>query len=91
MLSLLQNVSLVSNSGDVKDIRPANDSVLTEIAVTANDSGATGDQGDAEPSSGTPEATGSDSGGGGGGGSIAWWWLVVAGLAAGLRSRGRVE
>lgn len=90
-LSLLQNVSLVSNSGDVKDIRSVNDSVLMEIAVTANDSGATGDQGDVEPSSGTPEATGSDSGGGGGGGSIAWWWLVVAGLAAGLRRRGRLE
>ena len=87
-LSLLQNVSLVSNSGDVKDIRSVNDSVLIEIAVTANDSGATGDQGDVEPSSGTPEATGSDSGGGG---SIAWWWLVVAGWAAGLRRRGRVE
>lgn len=87
--SLLQNVSLVSNSGDVKDIRPVNDSVLTEIAVTANDSGATGAPDDVEPPSGTPEATGSDSGGGGGGGSFSWWWLVVAVFAAGLRGQGR--
>ncbi len=88
--SLLQNVSLASNSGDVKDIRPIDDSILTEIAVTDNESGTTGDPDDAEPTSGTPEATGSDSGGGGGGGSVSWWWLVAAVFAAGLRGQGRV-
>jgi hypothetical protein len=89
---LLQNVSLASNSGDVKDIRPINDSILTEIAVTDNESGTTGEPDDAEPTSGTPETSGSgSSSGGGGGGSVSWWWLVVAVFAAGLRRQGRVE
>lgn len=86
--SLLQNVSLLSTSGDVKDIQPGNDSVLTEIAIAANDSGSEEEPYDVESPSNTLETKSSGSGGGG---SLNLWWLLVATFAMVLRGGGRAR
>lgn len=91
--TLLQNVALASGTGDVKDIRPANDSLLTEIAVATSDTPAP-DETDDSGTTGTPRQTDSDSagssGGGGGGGAMHWFWLLAGIAGAGIRRRSLV-
>ncbi len=88
--TLLQNVTLASSTGDVKDIRPANDSLLTEITVATSDTPASDDT-DGPGTTGTPRQTDSDSsgssGGSGGGGAMHWLWLLAGIAAVGIRRR----
>lgn len=93
--SLLQNVSLVSSTGDVKDIRPDNDSLLTEIAVLETDTPAPSpDDSEDNDSPGTPRSndsgsSGSADSGGGGGGALHWLWLLL-GIAGVIVRGGRL-
>ncbi|MBL3555498.1 MULTISPECIES: M12 family metallo-peptidase [Marinobacter] len=84
--TLLQNVTLSSSGGEVKDIRPGNDELLTEITVALSE---TSDS----DTSGTPRKTDSDtsdssgSSGGGGGGAMHWLWVLLGITGAGIRRR----
>lgn len=88
--TLLQNVTLASSTGDVKDIRPDNDSLLTEIAVASTVAPEPDDSDDSSTSatprktdSGTSESSGSS----GGGGSMHWLWLLMGVAGVGIRCR----
>lgn len=88
--TLLQNVTLASSTGDVKDIRPDNDSLLTEIAIASTVASEPDDSDDSSTSatprktdSGTSESSGSS----GGGGSMHWLWLLMGVTGAGIRRR----
>ncbi|HEY9119037.1 MAG TPA: GlyGly-CTERM sorting domain-containing protein, partial [Marinobacter sp.] len=80
-----------STTGDVKDIRPDNDSLLTEITIALSDmSEPGGTDGSGTPA--TPRKTESDtsasgSSSGGGGGAMHWVWLLLGLAGAGMRRR----
>jgi hypothetical protein len=91
MFTLLQSVAVVSRIGDVKDIRPGNDSLLTEITVAASDTPVS-DETDESGTSATPRrtdsgTTASSGGSHGGGGAMHWLWLVLGMAGAGVRHR----
>ncbi|WP_150910726.1 M12 family metallo-peptidase [Marinobacter halotolerans] len=81
-LNLMQGVALVSDSGDVKDIRSANDILQTRFAVAEGDNTTTDEPSAPEaPQRDTDGSTTTASGGSsGGGGSVGWFWLL-AGIA----------
>ncbi|MDX1552812.1 MAG: M12 family metallo-peptidase [Marinobacter sp.] len=90
--TLLQNVTLTTSTGDVKDIRPDNDSLLSEITIASSETSEPDDQ-DGAGTSATPRKTDADtsesgSSSGGGGGAIHWLWLLlgIAGAAIHRRS-----
>ncbi len=94
-LTLLQDVTLVSNTGDVKDILPDNDSLYTEITVAStvapepdgsDDAGTSATPGEAESGGSGPGS----SSGGGGGGAVHWLWLLLGIAGAGIRRRSPV-
>lgn len=91
--TLLQKVTLASSTGEVKDIRPGNDSLLTEIAVAGSDMSEPDDT-DGSGTSATPRKTESDtsesgSSSGGGGGAMHWLWLLLGITGAGIRRGSR--
>lgn len=85
--NLLQSATLISDSGEVKDILPQNNELMTLIAL-AEIEPITPDEPDNEgtqpPAPAAPKSGSSRSGSGGGGGAINWPWLLmgVFGLAA---------
>lgn len=90
VFTLLQNVALVSGTGEVKDIAPGNDSLLTEITVIESDTPVS-DGNDDSGTTATPRRTDSNTSesasGSGGGGSMHWLWLILGIAGAGLRHR----
>lgn len=89
--TVLQNVTLASTTGEVTDIRPDNDTLLTEIAIALSDMSEPDDT-DGSDTSATPRKTGSDtiesgSSSGGGGGAMHWLWLLLGLTGAGIRRR----
>ncbi len=88
-LNLVQGVALISGSGEVKDIRPANDTAMDQIIVA----GGTEPPSDREEfnedvESDAPAPSGSSGSGGssGGGGALGWFWLLLALPAVARRS-----
>lgn len=84
--NLLQNTALVSNSGEVKDILPQNNELLTQIAFVENNPAAPERPGNdsARP---TPDTSTNSDSGSGGGGAANWMWLLVGAFAVACRQR----
>ncbi|WP_309043688.1 M12 family metallo-peptidase [Marinobacter sediminicola] len=84
--NLLQSAALISDSGEVKDILPQNDELMTRIALAANEPAVPEEPGNEDTQPSAPDApTNSNSrsdSGGGGAVSLAWLLLGVFAVAA---------
>lgn len=91
--NLLQNVTLISDSGDVKDILPQNNELLTQIALAEIEPITPEEPGNEVTQPSTPDTlnnSGSRSGGSGnsgGGGATHWVWVLMGVFAVASRRR----
>jgi MYXO-CTERM domain-containing protein len=88
--NLLQNVTLISDSGDVKDILPQNNELLTQIALAEIEVITPEEPSNEVTQPTTPDTlnnSGSRSGGSGGGGAIHWVWVLMGVFAVASRRR----
>ncbi|SHK24977.1 Metallo-peptidase family M12 [Marinobacter antarcticus] len=86
--NLLQNATLISNSGEVKDIQPWNNELMTQIALAEIEPIMPEEPGNGGTATETTNNSGSGSGSSnGGGGAVHWMWLLVGALAVASRRR----